>query len=135
VLAWPTAVLVRLHAAGITKQYATADFEPWDRIAASIREHAAPGDLTVVVPYALVRYPFLVYELPTPLLDPEDPELAAQLAACEGTVFVVTSHIDRPERTALRRRTLRMITAAGFVRSEQGAPREANIELLAYRRR
>jgi hypothetical protein len=135
VLAWPTHVLLRLYAAGIAKQYATADYEPWDRIAASIREHASPGDLTVVVPYALVRYPFLVYELPTALLDPEDSELAAQLATCEGTVFVVTSHIERPERVALRRRSLRAITAAGFVRAELDAPREANIELLAYRRR
>ncbi|MBC8072457.1 MAG: glycosyltransferase family 39 protein [Deltaproteobacteria bacterium] len=134
-LAWPVRVLARLHVAGIAKQYATADFEPWDRVAARIRVHAVPGDLTVVVPYALVRYPFLVYGLPTPLIDPDDPELAAQLAACDGTVFVVASHIDRDERTALRRRTLRTITAAGFVRSELDAPREANIELLAYRRR
>ncbi len=136
VLAWPAFVLARLHVRGIAKQYATADFEPWDRIAASIREHAAPGDLTVVVPHVFVRFPFEVYELPTEILDPEADDFAARLANHDGAVFLVTSHVDRPERVALRRDTMRALTSARFVRRElAGVPRERTIELVAYRRR
>lgn len=134
-LAWPTVALARLHVAGIAKQYATADFEPWDRIAESIRAHASDGDVTVVVPHVFVRFPFEVYELPTEILDPDADDFAARLAAHDGAVFLVTSHIDRPERVALRRSTMRALTRAGFVRRPlEGVAREANIELLAFRR-
>jgi uncharacterized membrane protein len=135
VLAWPTIALARLQFAGIAKQYAIADYEPWDRIAASIRERAEPGDVTVVVPYPIVRFPFLVYELPTELVDPDGADFAARLAAQDGTVFVVTSHLGEPDRVALRRRTLRTLASDGWVRVDLDVPREANIELLAYRRR
>ncbi|HWB77827.1 MAG TPA: glycosyltransferase family 39 protein [Nannocystaceae bacterium] len=135
ILAWPTLVLARLHVAGIAKQYDTADFEPWDRIAESIHTHALDGDLTVVVPYVFVRFPFEVYELPTEILDPEADDFAARLRDHQGTIFVVTSHIDRPERVAQRGRTMRTLTRAGFVRRPlPGVAREANIELLAYQR-
>lgn len=135
-LAWPTIALARLHVAGIAKQYDTADFEPWDRIADSIRTHASDGDLTVVVPYVFVRFPFEVYELPTAIVDPDADDFADRLAGCDGTVFVVTSHVDRPERVAQRGRTMRALSRAGFVRRPlEGVAREANIELIAYRRR
>ncbi|MBX7082084.1 MAG: glycosyltransferase family 39 protein [Nannocystaceae bacterium] len=136
-VAYPLFAIGERALAGLRKQYATAGYEPWRGIAEAIREHAGPGDVTVAIPYALVRFPFTVYTLPTDVLDADAEDFVAQLdARAPAQVFVVSSHIDRPERVAQRREALRALARAGYVRGESpGGPRQPAIELLGFVRR
>jgi len=134
VLAWPVIAIARLHDTGLRKQWATAGFEPWRDVAAAIRAAAQSGDIMVLVPHELVLYPLLVYELGIPLH--AEAELADALATAPTGVFVVTSHIDRKERSNARRDVMRTISGARYVRAPlQGVPEQRAIEVLLYRPR
>ncbi len=135
--AYPVVAIGERALAGLRKQYATAGYEPWRGIAEAIVAQAAPGDVTVAIPYALVRFPFTVYPLPTDVLDPDADDFVAQLQArAPAQVFVVSSHIDRAERVTARREALRALARAGYVRGEApGGPRQPAIELLGFVRR
>jgi uncharacterized membrane protein len=134
VLAWPMIAIGRLHDAGLRKQWATAGFEPWRDVAAAIRAAAQPGDVAVLVPFDLVEYPLLVYDLGMPLHAEAD--LAAALDEHPTGVFVVTSHIDRKERSDARRQVMRTISGARYVRAPlAGVPEQRAIEALLYRPR
>ena len=131
----PSAVAIeRLAVPALRKQYATAGYEPWRGVADAIAAEAQPGDVTIVVPHALVRFPFEVYPLPTVVLDGASPTLLDELARlAPARVFVVSSHIDRPERVAARRQALRTLARAGYVRRDPAnSPRQPAIELLGY---
>lgn len=133
-LAVPVARIGALHVAGLRKQWATAGFEPWRDVSAAIRDAAGEGDVAVLVPFELVEYPLLVYPPSIPTVAPD--ELEAALAERPPGVFVVTSHIDRPERSAARREVLRRVAGAGYVRTElDGVPAQRAIEVLLYRPR
>lgn len=134
VLAVPAVRLGALQLAGLRKQWATAGFEPWRDVAAAIRSAAGEGDIAVYVPFELVQYPMLVYEVPTPSVAPH--ELRDALVDRPPGVFVVASHVDRPDRAAQRRAALRTLATAGYVRSELGGvPRQRAIEIMLYRPR
>jgi len=129
--AWRVGVL---YVSGLRKQWATSGFEPWRDVAAAIRGGAGRGDVAVLVPFELVAYPFAVYELPISAHAPAD--IAEVMAGRPQGVFVVSSHVDGPERAAQRRAVLRRVAAAGYVRTElEGLPGQRSIEVLLYRPR
>lgn len=118
----------------LRKQWATAGFEPWRDVSGAIAAAAGEGDLVVGVPWELVRYPLLVYPPGPKMVGPD--ELDDALAERPGAVFVVSSHVERPERQSERRSTLRRVSAAGYVRADlDGVPVQRTIEVLRYRRR
>lgn len=134
VLAVPALRIAELHVAGLRKQWATAGFEPWRDVAAAIRAAAQPGDIAVLVPYEIVEYPLLVYPLEMPMVGVDT--LQDALREQPTGVFVVTSHIDRPERADVRRDAMRTIAGARYVRAAlDGVPKQRAIEVLLYRPR
>lgn len=126
--------IARAGVPAMRKQWKTAGFEPWRDTSAAIAAAAGEGDLVVGVPWELVRYPLLVYPPGAAIVGPDQLDVA--LAERPPSVFVVASHVERPERQAERRKALRRVAAAGYVRADlEGVPPQRAIEVLRYRRR
>lgn len=134
VVAAASAPIVGAGVPALRKQWATAGFEPWRDTSAAIAAAAGQGDVVVGVPWELVRYPLLVYPPGAAIVGPD--ALDDALAQQPASIFVVSSHVERPQRQAERRTTLRRVAAAGYARAElDGVPPQRAIEVLRYRRR
>lgn len=121
--------------ADLRRHFAAAGFERWDRVAAFVATHAGVDDVVAAVPHELVRWPLVAYDPARAVLDPAAPGFAADVERATR-VFVVASHIDRPERRAVRQAALRRLTQLGFVRERWAeAPSDEHVELMVYRRR
>ncbi len=122
-------------ASDLRRHFAADGYERWDQVAAFVAADSTSGDAVVAVPYEIVRWPLVAYDPGRPVVDAADPNFAAALADA-GRVYVVASHIDRPERRAARQAALRRLAALGFVRERSpAAPTDEHVELLVYRRR